>query len=94
MYREDDKCGVLNDFDLSTIMEPGDKRPNRRQGLERTGTLPFMALELLLEDGFNGKIPRRYDHEFESFAWVLVWVSKRVVDGEERQTKIIEAMAE
>ncbi|KAM6495139.1 hypothetical protein JOM56_009762 [Amanita muscaria] len=82
MYKEHNKYGVLNDFDLSTIMEPGDRNPNR-QGLERTGTMPFMALELLEDEGFDGKIPRRYDHELESFAWVLVWVSRCVVGGEE-----------
>jgi len=84
MYKEDNKYGVLNDFDLSTIMEPNARNPDR-QGLERTGTLPFMAVELLNEKGFNGKIPRRYDHELESFAWVLVWVSRCVLDGEESE---------
>ncbi|KIM42714.1 hypothetical protein M413DRAFT_122230 [Hebeloma cylindrosporum] len=82
MSKEDNKYGVLNDFDLSTIMEPGDQIPNR-QGLERTGTLPFMALQLLDDEGFDGKVPRRYRHELESFAWVLVWVSRCVVGGEE-----------
>ena len=82
MYKEENKYGVLNDFDLSTIMKPGDRNPNR-QGLERTGTLPFMAVQLLEDEGFDGKVPRRYDHELESFAWVLVWVSRCVVSGEE-----------
>ena len=63
-------------------MKPGDRNPNR-QGLERTGTLPFMAMELLENEGFDGKIPRRYDHELESFTWVLVWVSRCVLDGVE-----------
>jgi hypothetical protein len=84
MYDEDNKYGVLNDFDLSTIMKPGARNPNR-QGLERTGTLPFMAVELLDEEGFDGKIPRRYEHELESFAWVLVWVSRCVVGGQESE---------
>ena len=84
MYNENNKNGVLNDFDLSTIMKPGSPHPNR-QGLERTGTLPFMAMELLHEEGFEGKTPRRYRHELESFAWVLVWVSRCVLDGEERE---------
>jgi len=74
MYKEDNKYGVLNDFDLSTIMKPGDLNLNR-QGLERTGTLPFMAMELLREKGFDGKIPRRYEHELGSFAWVRSWTS-------------------
>ena len=75
MYNEKNKHGVLNDFDLSTIMNPGDRNPNR-QGLERTGTLPFMAVELLQNEGFDGKVPRRYEHELESFSWVLVCVSR------------------
>ena len=82
MYKGNNKCGVLNDFDLSTIMNPGDRNPNR-QGLERTGTLPFMAAELLENEGFDGKIPRRYEHELESFSWVLVWVSRCVLGGQE-----------
>ena len=84
MYKEDNKYGVLNDFDLSTIMNPGDRNPNR-QGLERTGTLPFMAVELLEDGGFEGKVPRRYDHELESFCWVLVWVSRCVLGGQESE---------
>jgi len=82
MYNEKNKYGVLNDFDLSTVMNPGDRNPNR-QGLERTGTLPFMAVELLKDEGFDGKIPRRYEHELESFSWVLVWVSRCVLGGQE-----------
>jgi len=82
MYKENNKYGVLNDFDLSTIMNPGDRNPNR-QGLERTGTLPFMAVELLENEGFDGKIPRRYEHELESFSWVLVWVSRCVLGSQE-----------
>ncbi|KIM42708.1 hypothetical protein M413DRAFT_122057 [Hebeloma cylindrosporum] len=42
-----------------------------------------MALQLLDDEGFDGKVPRRYRHELESFAWVLVWVSRCVVGGEE-----------
>ena len=71
---------MLND--LSTIIKPGDRNSNR-QGLERTGTLPFMDMELLREKGFDGKFPRRYEHELESFAWVLVWVSRCVIGGAE-----------
>ena len=84
MYNEDNKHGVLNDFDLSTIMKPGSPLPNR-QGLERTGTLPFMATELLEDEGFEGKIPRRYCHELESFTWVLVWVLRSVGSEECKQ---------
>ena len=47
--------------------------------------LPFMALELLENRGFEGKIPRRYEHELESFSWVLVWFSRCVLGGQESQ---------
>ncbi|RXW15793.1 hypothetical protein EST38_g10061 [Candolleomyces aberdarensis] len=39
--------GVVNDFDLAAIMTPGQQSPTR-QGFERTGTKPFMAVLLLL----------------------------------------------
>lgn len=38
--------GVLNDFDLAAIMKYGSRSPDKK-GWERTGTLPFMALDLL-----------------------------------------------
>ena len=64
--------GVLNDFDLSAIMEPGASSPTRTD-YERTGTKPFMAFDLLVEPSYNGVIPRLYRHELESFSWVLLW---------------------
>jgi hypothetical protein len=39
--------GVVNDFDLATIMTPGQASPTTKQGFERTGTKPFMAILLL-----------------------------------------------
>ena len=40
--------GVLNDFDLAHVR--GTKRPS---GTERTGTMPFMALDLLTRQGMS-----------------------------------------
>jgi hypothetical protein len=72
MYIEDEgkKRGILNDFDLASVMAPGAESPSK-VGHRRTGTLVFMALELL--DSLDGEIPRRYHHELESFVWVLLW---------------------
>ena len=44
-----------------------------------------MAVELLENKGFQGKVHRRYDHELQSFSWILVWVSRCVLGGQESQ---------
>ena len=72
MYYEQDgkKYGVLNDFDLAAIMAVGERTP-KKQGFERTGTLPFMAIDLLRYP--NGQISRWFRHDLESCMWCLVW---------------------
>ncbi|KAG2153590.1 uncharacterized protein EDB93DRAFT_1135630 [Suillus bovinus] len=67
--------GVLNDYDLSSIKRDGPS------GKERTGTVPFMALDLLDEDGLEGKVTHLYRHDAESLVWVLVWVCLRYQGG-------------
>lgn len=61
---------MLNDFDLASVMPPGAESPPK-VGHRRTGTLVFMALDLLQK--LNGEISRCYRHEVESFVWVLLW---------------------
>jgi hypothetical protein len=61
---------VLNDFDLAAIMEPGEEFPSK-VGFERTGTMPFMAVDLLLQD--TGMIKGLYAHDLESMIWCMVW---------------------
>ncbi|EIN07684.1 hypothetical protein PUNSTDRAFT_45211 [Punctularia strigosozonata HHB-11173 SS5] len=64
--------GVLRDFDLSRIRDKNvDSAP---QGTERTGTVPFMALDLLCDEYWEGKIERLYRHDVESFAWVIMYL--------------------
>jgi hypothetical protein len=70
--------GVLNDYDLAHLL--GQPRPS---GTERTGTMPFMALDLLTDDAWEGKIRRLYRHDCESFAWVLLWICHRYDGGKE-----------
>ncbi|KAI0054854.1 hypothetical protein BV25DRAFT_1788258, partial [Artomyces pyxidatus] len=50
--------GVLNDWDLANI-----EGSAPHTGLERTGTIPFMALELLRNEYWTGNIERRYEHD-------------------------------
>jgi len=79
MYYEDDEgklIGVLNDYDLSSLANALGPRGN-----ERTGTVPFMALDLLTERGQRGQVEHLYRHDLESFIWVLPWVVLRYRDG-------------
>ena len=79
--------GILNDWDMSSRVEryPGmasvvtmvTNDPSRVAEAEalnnRTGTVPFMALDLLTEDG---PVPKHlYRHDLESFLWVLIWAA-------------------
>jgi hypothetical protein len=61
--------GVLNDWDLARTK--GSKVVNTGP----TGTLPFMALELLTRDGQKGTIERQYRHDAESFGWIPLYVA-------------------
>ncbi|KAG8994403.1 hypothetical protein FRB94_009917 [Tulasnella sp. JGI-2019a] len=72
----DEIFGVLNDFDLATMV--GAKHVANS---EWTGTLPFMALDLLTRKGCNGEVEHLYRHDLESFLWVLVWITFRFQDG-------------
>ncbi|KAG1811680.1 hypothetical protein EV424DRAFT_1419697 [Suillus variegatus] len=63
--------GVLNDYDLSLFQRDS---PN---SLERTGTVPFMALDLLIPKSMAGKVEHVYAHDAESFIWVLTWTCLR-----------------
>ena len=66
--------GVLNDFGLATVVDDV-------TGYDRTGTVPFMALELLTQEELAGGIKHIYAHDAESFIWVLTWICLRYEDG-------------
>ena len=84
MYRRDkntrEVTGVLADFDLSSL----DSKTCRNT--ERTGTVPFMALNLLSEKALQGEVKHDYAHDAESFFWVgaydtACYDNGRVVDS-------------
>jgi len=81
MYYRDSSgkvVGVLNDYDLSSMnIVPS--------GRERIGAVPFMALKLLTTQAIEGKVEHLYQHDVESFIWVLTWVSLRYEDGKLRR---------
>ena len=78
MWDDRRKVGVLNDFDLAKFAGQAGA-----SGQDNTGTLPFMALDLLSEEGLRGEIPRRYRHEAESFAWSLICLYYGAVEDED-----------
>ena len=64
--------GVLNDFDLARLITSDILYP---RGFDRTGTKPFLALDLLTDGAQDGKVERLYRHDLESFLWVLMWIA-------------------
>jgi hypothetical protein len=66
MYRvlEGKIYGVLNDFDLSYQMTDEHPNPDSTSSNQRTGTLPFMAIDLLEND----PPAHCYRHDLESFS--------------------------
>ncbi|KAG1819909.1 hypothetical protein EV424DRAFT_917300 [Suillus variegatus] len=75
-WKDGKRIGVLNDYDLSSLAdEPGPR------GNKRTGTVPFMALDLLTKDGQQGKVKHLYHHDLESFMWVFAWICLRYRQG-------------
>ncbi|KAG1876137.1 hypothetical protein C8R48DRAFT_570134, partial [Suillus tomentosus] len=58
-YRKDRRLiGVLNDYDLSSLANAVGP-----QGNGRTGTVPFMALDLLTKISQQGKVKHLYRHD-------------------------------
>ncbi|KAI9460390.1 hypothetical protein HD554DRAFT_1579092 [Boletus coccyginus] len=70
--------GALIDFDLAMTV-------GSATGNECTGTVPFMALDLLTKEGLAGEIEHIYAYDAESFIWVLVWICLRYDNGELRK---------
>jgi len=52
-------------------------------GTEHTRIMPFIALDLLTDEAWEGKIARQYPHDCESFAWVLLWICNRCNSGKD-----------
>ncbi|KAF8833734.1 hypothetical protein BDN67DRAFT_976451 [Paxillus ammoniavirescens] len=71
--------GVLNDHDLASLTSS-----DNPLGKERTGTMLFMAIDLLDADGQDGKVKHLYRHDMESLVWVFVWICHQFKDGKLR----------
>ncbi|KAF5365888.1 hypothetical protein D9757_011031 [Collybiopsis confluens] len=71
MFRRkgDQVYGVLNDFDLSSLLTHMDKSPTSKH---RIGTKPFMATDLLDTEWDKGHL---YRHDLESLFYIILIVS-------------------
>ncbi|KAF9235704.1 hypothetical protein BU15DRAFT_29412, partial [Melanogaster broomeanus] len=82
-YRRDDtNCaivGALNDYDLASLASQESPSGNKRTG---TGTMLFMAIDLLEAPGKDGKLKHLYRYDMESFIWVFVWICFQYEDGQ------------
>ncbi|KAL1739238.1 hypothetical protein HDZ31DRAFT_77738, partial [Schizophyllum fasciatum] len=63
------KFGVLNDWDLAIDVS----KPQTHTGFEVTGTVPFMAIDLLSEEALSGQVKHLYRHDLEAMFYILVW---------------------
>ena len=70
MYDPASGCAVFTDYDLAIL-----RGRARFFGNQRTGTITFMAVELLSDEYFQGQLERQYHHELEAFVWVLAFAS-------------------
>src|SRR5271154_7439111 len=86
MYNPRLQCGVLGDYDLSIS-----RRQLRVPGTDRTGTIPFMARDLLSHEYWNGDIERRYRHELEACIWILPFVFLRYQNGKSQSGTLVDA---
>ncbi|KAG6830575.1 hypothetical protein H0H92_016026 [Tricholoma furcatifolium] len=64
------KKGILNDWDMSSFVDDNNEIP-LSHATHRTGTVPFMARDLLTKS----PPAHLYRHDLESFFYILVWVS-------------------
>ncbi|KAH8112595.1 hypothetical protein DFH11DRAFT_1511603 [Phellopilus nigrolimitatus] len=62
--------GYIIDFDFAIETDEQDKECAKGR---RTGTLPFMALEMMVKEEEN-KIKHAYYHDLESILYVLCWI--------------------
>ncbi|TRM57761.1 hypothetical protein BD626DRAFT_464553 [Schizophyllum amplum] len=61
---------VLNDWDLGIDA----RELQTHLGFEVTGTIPFMAIDLLSPEAMRGEVRHLYRHNLEAMIWVFVWI--------------------
>lgn len=85
-YRDTRLYFILIDFDMATILTE-DYSPSSKH---RTGTLAFMAVDLIWDAALTGTenyqtIPHMLCHDFESVFWLCLWCTLVLVVVADRQ---------
>ncbi|THG97260.1 hypothetical protein EW026_g4697 [Hermanssonia centrifuga] len=84
---------ILIDYDLAIVVTDDGELSTVASSKHRTGTLPFMAFELLQEmrdPGYGSKAPRirhRLRHDLESMLYVSLWSSTSMPDTEDKKLR-------
>jgi hypothetical protein len=92
MVREENQSeGVLIDLDLGHEENPNGVNEQEQTSLHRTGTLPFMALDLLQNVKNH---PHYHRHDLESFVYVLAWIAGRYENGVESNREMFRQWCE
>lgn len=80
MYEHREGCiyFILIDFDMATVLPIGDDASYVPTSKHRTGTLPFMAVDLIKDASMSSKkghipVAHRLCHDFESIFWLCLW---------------------
>lgn len=85
-YRDGRLYFVLIDFDMATVLPTGEDASYVPTSKHRTGTLPFMAVDLIKDASLSGKeghvpIAHRLCHDFESIFWLCLWCTMVMLHG-------------
>ncbi|KAF5313661.1 hypothetical protein D9611_010168 [Ephemerocybe angulata] len=74
--RGGDPKGLLNDWDMASFVEAIADKISSAHNHNRTGTLPFMALDIIYPTTRTVHPKEHwYRHDLESFFYILVWAS-------------------
>ncbi|KAF8166029.1 hypothetical protein B0H34DRAFT_260339 [Crassisporium funariophilum] len=80
--------GILNDWDMASYVEANNEIP-LSTATHRTGTIPFMAHDLLADDD---PPPHLFRHDLESFYYILVWAALHYDFSGKRRLPIVPAV--
>ncbi|EKM48974.1 uncharacterized protein PHACADRAFT_202165 [Phanerochaete carnosa HHB-10118-sp] len=105
--RNDKPFFILNDFDLATFVQDNGTRLHPASSKHRTGTLPFMAIEILQDmdipltvakpGRIELQIAHRLRHDWESLLWVALWCMLTTdpdASGTELESKIVSFLSD